>query len=306
MTIPAPHSTQLTGWPWTQATNPAIYTSQTNWPKISIITPSYNQGIYLEQTIRSVLLQHYPNLEYIIIDAASTDDSVSIIKKYSEHLHYWVSERDNGQSGALNKGFAKATGEIFAWINSDDFYEQDALFKIASIYKQTGFSFFCGSCTMIDQADNFIQKLYTPAITSATLIQYWKPHFCPPQPSIFFTREAFKQLGNFNETLRYTMDYALWLKASKKYSFHIVDENISYYRVHQHSKTGSSNGLRKFIPEWKRLIAESLKQEPAFTRRKYYMQERLFLLRRYLKRITSIQHVKNKTHQWLARNPGSA
>jgi glycosyltransferase involved in cell wall biosynthesis len=99
------------------------------WPRISIVTPSLNQANYLEETIRSVLLQGYPNIEYIIIDGGSTDESVEIIKKYEKWLSFWISEPDKGQSHAINKGFSKASGEIYAYINSDDLYEQNSVFK---------------------------------------------------------------------------------------------------------------------------------------------------------------------------------
>jgi glycosyltransferase involved in cell wall biosynthesis len=106
------------------------------YPKISIVIPSYNQGKYLEETILSVINQNYPNLEYVIIDDGSTDNSVEIIKKYEKYLTYWVSEKDNGQSDAINKGLKKCTGEIFNWLNSDDYLETNALFKIAEAYKK--------------------------------------------------------------------------------------------------------------------------------------------------------------------------
>ena len=96
-------------------------------PKISTVTPSFNQGKFLEKTILSVLEQGYPNLEYIIIDGGSSDESVDIIKKYADRLNYWVSEADRGQSHAINKGFERATGEIFGWLNSDDWYHPGAL-----------------------------------------------------------------------------------------------------------------------------------------------------------------------------------
>ena len=103
---------------------------------ISIITPSYNQGQYLEQTINSVLGQNYPHLEYIIIDGGSTDGSVAIIKKYAEHLKYWVSEKDRGQASAINKGLQYCTGEIFNWLNSDDYLQPGALQKIANAFSE--------------------------------------------------------------------------------------------------------------------------------------------------------------------------
>src|SRR5947207_6789592 len=130
--LPAPPSGRK-GWPWTEATPKAPEKSTPNfsWPRISIVTPSFNQGQFIEETIRSVLLQGYPNLEYIIIDGGSTDNTVGVIKKYEPWLAYWVSEKDRGQCDAINKGFARATGDIFAWLCSDDVYAPGALRRIA-------------------------------------------------------------------------------------------------------------------------------------------------------------------------------
>src|SRR5262249_26474448 len=118
----APPPPAKTGWPWTVETSslPPLRLDGTPWPRVSIVTPSYNQGQFIEETIRSVLLQGYPDLEYIVSDGGSSDKSVEIIKKYQSWLAYWVSERDNGQSHAIKKGLARATGDLFNWINSDD------------------------------------------------------------------------------------------------------------------------------------------------------------------------------------------
>ena len=302
MNLPAPDGRNLlsSGWPWTEETDPGIYTGRQDWPKISIVTPSYNQGAYLEETIRSVLCQNYPNLEYVIIDGGSSDQSVEIIKKYSPWLHGWVSEKDAGQSDALNKGFRQAGGELVAWINSDDYYEKDALFKVADEYMKTGCTLFCGTCQMIDQQGKHMQTLYTPIIVYATLIRYWIPHFCPPQPSIFFKRIILEEFGEFNTGLSYAMDFDLWLKASKKHTFRVVSDNLSYYRVHEFSKSGSAGGMGKFIPEWKMLINQSLEEESFFTKWNYRMHENLFLLKTPIRRLFSRQELKYRLSPWIA------
>src|SRR5438105_6022991 len=122
-----------TDWPWTEDSNqsPGQKNHSNPWPKISIVTPSYNQGQFIEETIRSVLLQGYPDLEYIIIDGGSQDESVEIIKKYEPWLTYWVSEQDRGQSHAINKGFDRSTGLILGWLNSDDVLLPNALATVA-------------------------------------------------------------------------------------------------------------------------------------------------------------------------------
>ena len=152
-----PH--KKSGWPWTEESRqlPDTMPDGSFWPKISIVTPSYNQGQYLEETIRSVLLQGYPNLEYLIIDGGSTDNSVEIIHKYEPWLHYWISEPDNGQSEAINKGFSKATGDILNFINSDDFLHPRAFEVIAFAYKKgntTGG--YVGGCQRINEEGKFL------------------------------------------------------------------------------------------------------------------------------------------------------
>ena len=130
-------------------------------PKISIVTPSYNQAEFLERTILSVLNQNYPNLEYIIIDGGSTDSSAEIIKKYERYLTYWVSEPDDGQADAINKGFAKATGDILAWLNSDDLYLPGALLKVKESFQNAGIAFLYGHSILVDKEDRVIRILYT-------------------------------------------------------------------------------------------------------------------------------------------------
>ena len=247
----------------------------TQYPKISIITPSYNQGDFIEKTIQSVLNQNYPNLEYIIIDGGSKDNSVDIIKKYEKNLTYWVSEKDNGQSEALNKGFKKASGEIIAWINSDDWYEGNVFEIVANYFRNSGASIIAGNCKMIYEGaaeKNFIDK--PGKITSIRMLQYWKPFFCPPQPSIFFKNEALEKAGYINETLSYGMDLDLWLRLSKKYKFKYVDILFANYLIHDASKSGSSNGFEKFVPEWKSVVKSRLNDFSFFTKFIYWILKR--------------------------------
>ncbi|WP_052323758.1 glycosyltransferase family 2 protein [Flavihumibacter sp. ZG627] len=257
-----------------------------DWPRITIVTPSYNQASYLEQTIRSVLDQQYPNLEYIIIDGGSADGSIDIIKSYSDKLTYWVSETDKGQSDALNKGFRKASGEILAWINSDDYYEKHVFYDVAINYLNKGFDFFCGASRMINESGELIQELFTENINFHSLLKYWKPHFCPPQPSMFFRREVYEELGGLDESLNYSMDFDLWLRASKKFKFRVTPGVLSNYRVHTNSKTGSGEGLRKFIPEWRMLIRRQLAEEPLKTRLKYSLEEQKHLISRRVNQLS--------------------
>ncbi|HEX3383804.1 MAG TPA: glycosyltransferase, partial [Mucilaginibacter sp.] len=133
-----------TGWPWTEQTDPAVYKGCTTWPKLTIVTPSYNQGQFIEQTIRSVLLQNYPNLEYIFIDGGSTDQTLEILKKYSSWISYWQSEKDQGQSQAINLGFSLASGHYYAWINSDDYYLENVFGRVIDVFLDTRSKFVYG------------------------------------------------------------------------------------------------------------------------------------------------------------------
>ena len=163
------------GWPWTEAVPPLAATAPDGraWPKISVVTPSYNQGKFIEETIRSILLQSYPNLEYIIIDGGSTDDSVQIIRKYEQWLTYWVSEPDRGQAHAINKGFARCTGELMGWINSDDSLFPNALHYLAVAHQKQPQAILLGNVLHFSDT-GFAKVAYQKNITFENMVNVWK------------------------------------------------------------------------------------------------------------------------------------
>ena len=173
-----------TGWPWNEETDPSVYDSSIQWPRITIVTPTYNQGQFIEETIRSILLQNYPNLEYIIMDGGSTDDTVEIIKKYEPWISYWVSEKDKGQSDAINKGSARATGEIFNWINSDDCLTKGALKLVAGRFLDPDTLSLCGYALVHLEGAAKSDSLFRTRLPGADLSTYLATcSFAQPQTS---------------------------------------------------------------------------------------------------------------------------
>jgi len=215
-------------------------------PKISIITPSLNQGAFLEQTILSVLNQNYPNLEYIVIDGGSHDDSVEIIKKYEKHLFYWVSEPDNGQANAINKGLKLASGEIVTWLNSDDYYVDNALSVVASYYMENPFEFLAGSVNMVDEDGNFLRTNSSswPELQEG----FFNNKVNIPQPGSFFTKSLIYKIGLLDENFHYAMDFDFWVRARlNDIEMKMVPDVFTNFRVHDNSK--SSEGGMKFTLE---------------------------------------------------------
>jgi glycosyltransferase involved in cell wall biosynthesis len=214
---------------------------QDNWPKITIVTPSYNQGDYLEETIRSVLLQKYPNLEYLIIDGGSSDDSKKIIEKYSNYLAYYCVEKDDGQSDAINKGFARATGEVFGYLNSDDVYKFDSLYKIAADYlADERPKEFWRAYAVEDFEGDEIRAVIRPRLN--TSLRDWllggaNLH----QPGVFWSRQIHESVGGFDRTLQYAFDRKFFVAALLKgYRFKVDREFVTTrFRYHQTSKTVS-------------------------------------------------------------------
>lgn len=204
--------------------------------RISIVTPSYNQGSFLEETISSVLEQNYPNLEYIVIDGGSTDESVAIIRKYAKHLAYWVSEADNGQSHAINKGFRKSTGELVNWLNSDDLLEPGALNTLADAVRAVpGMDIFYGDYKAIDAYSNTIYRRKAGPFHRPCL--YWGRQLSS-QPAVFFKRSLLEKHGWIDEDNHFCMDTEFWIRcAMNGATFHQIKRIIGLTRVHQDTKT---------------------------------------------------------------------
>ena len=235
--FPSPQ-TSKTGWPWTVKMPylPNVMRNGRPWPKISIVTPSYNQGQFLEETIRSVLLQGYPNLEYIIIDGASRDNSVDIIKKYEPWLAYWVSEPDNGQSHAINKGFKLATGDIYSWINSDDYYLEEAFRAVADAFvslRQD--AILLGYGNVVDTGGTFLDTRKIERIDNRTLLNWEENWFL--QQACFWPSTCWNAVGGVNEGLELLMDYDLWFRFLKLYPFLYIDKPLGVLRYYQETKS---------------------------------------------------------------------
>lgn len=211
------------------------------WPKISLVTPSYNQGHYIEETILSVIEQNYLNLEYIIIDGGSTDNTIEIIKKYEKYVSYWISEPDRGQSHAINKGVARCTGEIFNWLNSDDLLEDGALFHIAGLYIENRFDLLIGQ--ELRFGDNIKPYIHPgtsifPSLTKTV----FEAHLV--QPASFFRLEIIKKLNGVNENMHYLMDSHLfigYLLSDRNVNTFKTNRVLSRFRYQSKSKTCTSD-----------------------------------------------------------------
>jgi glycosyltransferase involved in cell wall biosynthesis len=233
------------------------------WPRISVITLSYNHGQFIEATIQSVLFQGYPNLEYLIIDGGSQDGSIQVIKKYEKQLAYWHSKKDKGQADAINQGMRLATGEVVCWLNSDDLYLPGTLLEVGKriIGKTSRCYLLYGSAlTMQQDGENLqggarVAGIFNPeALTYSDYIV---------QPSTFWTRKLWLEVGELNVNYQYVLDWEWFIRASKIASFEYVPNFFSVYRLHalHKTKTGGRQRIaeinevvKQYAPEhWKRL-----------------------------------------------------
>lgn len=205
-------------------------------PKISIVMPSYNQGQFIEESIKSVIEQKYPDFEFIIIDGGSSDQTIEIIKKYERNITYWVSEKDNGQTHAINKGFKVARGDIIAWLNSDDLYLHGALSDVAKYfnkYKDVGLIY--GNSYSINEKGEVIRNNINVSFSSKAL---WSGIGIITQPASFVQRSVLDKIGFLDENLHYLMDLDWFLRMNiGGIKFQKVNKFFCCFRYHSASKT---------------------------------------------------------------------
>jgi glycosyltransferase involved in cell wall biosynthesis len=247
-----------TGWPWTLEHSDfgRVKPDGEPWPRISIVTPSFNQAAYIEETIRSILLQGYPNLEYMVIDGGSTDGSVEIVRRYERWLTCWMSEADRGQAHAINKGLARATGEIFGWVNSDDLLMPGSLKHIGESFGDTALLAGCvenfdddGRRTLVRQ---FGLSLETMLLKTGQASYH--------QPALWFRKTALDEVGPFAESFHYCFDYERLLQILRRdVAVRYSDRVLARFRLHPDSKTVSTTERfhREKRKAWRLLVSDS-------------------------------------------------
>lgn len=225
-----------------------------DYPKISIVTPVFNQVEYLEETVQSVLSQGYPNLEYIIIDGGSTDGTVDIIKKYESQLAYWVSEPDDGLYFAIKKGFDRTTGEIMAWIGSDDIYHPNSFFTVAQIFSECPqVSWLIGPQTHYDEKNRTVDVRNSPYFNHLSFLMH--QYQWVQQESTFWRRSLYKKVGGIQTKYKLAGDFDLWMRFSRHERMYITNALIGGFR---HRKSQLSKNLKLYYSEADNIIANEL------------------------------------------------
>ena len=250
-----PPSNGKTGWPWTEAEQ--IQERDGRAELVTVVTPSYNQAQFLEETIRSVILQGYPSVEYMIFDGGSTDGSLEIIKGYNKWLAYWESAPDEGQSDAISKGWRRASGSILAFLNSDDLYMPGAIAQAVSAFKKHPDAVaICGGEILIN-SDGFL--LLERSVKSASLRELLNLQFLP-QPSVFISRSALERVGYPDSALKNSFDFELWIRLAQVGKIACIPDVLAATRIHSGAKTMSR---RKEIKEEIEKIIEGVLKSPA-------------------------------------------
>jgi glycosyltransferase involved in cell wall biosynthesis len=295
------------GWPYGTPDAPLLPATLPGgkpWPKISVVTPSFNQGGYIEQTILSIINQEYPNLEYLLIDGGSSDETMKIVDRYRDRIGFVVSEKDNGQSSAINKGFGRATGELMSWVNSDDMLEPGALAAMAMGFHCSGADMVAGVCNLHNNG-KFLRRHLTSCPSGPFSVDdlldvdgcLLQGQFFY-QPEMFFTRDLWERAGGYvEEALFYSMDYDLWLRfAEQGARLHVIGHSICLFRVHEQQKTYR---VENFKPELIRVRDRHLRQ----IGRARQGTNRVILPRPYLRMVlfndVGDANGAGRAHQWL-------
>lgn len=222
------------------------------YPRISIVTPSFNQGSFIEETILSVLSQDYPDLEYLVMDGGSSDATLNVLKKYSGKIT-WFSEADKGQTHAINKGLRRATGSIVGYLNADDLLLPGALRKVGEMFiEDPQIWWLTGKCQIVDEENNEIRR---PITVYKNMLLGWHSFSLllmtnyVSQPATFWRRDALESLGYLDESLRYVMDYEYWLRLYAKSPPIFIPEYLAAFKIHRNSKTTSTGHKDVYISE---------------------------------------------------------
>jgi glycosyltransferase involved in cell wall biosynthesis len=208
-------------------------------PRITIVTPSLNQAAFLERTILSVVEQGYPDLEYLVFDGGSTDGSVEILHRYDDRIAYWESVPDRGQSHAINKGLARATGEVVAYLNSDDYYLSGALAAVAEAFERSGASWVCGACRYL-HADGTLDTIWQPRLPEGPRPLWVRDMWYVPQASSFWRRSDIEKVGGLREDLHYAMDVEFGLRLALAGVLPVLlDRELAVRAHHQEAKSAN-------------------------------------------------------------------
>lgn len=227
------------GWPWTEQTSPDIYQSLDNIPTITIVTPTRNQGHFIEETIRSILLQNYPKLEFIVMDGKSTDQTVEILKKYDTWIDYWESENDKGQTHAINKGFQRAKGDLINWVNSDDILAKNGLFNLVKGFAKHPEATLIHGQSIVILENGHLDTFHPPGYPDFKLAYFGS--FPYLQPATFYKRAVLSKIGFLDESFEFTMDRDFFIRIALNYSIQYLDEPIAYFREQPDAKTFKYN-----------------------------------------------------------------